>query len=265
MEPWHEPHPLQSVRLKIGRAEQHLKAIDGYVDKYKAAAPYNIVYNLNSEKTFQEGRLYAKFPPFLEFGIAVGEFAYQLRSALDNLVYALARPNFPGSFGSRERERAEKSTMFPILLVENRDAILGRIAHVASATKDAVFEAIDKHQPYKNGNRAEYHVLSVLEEINIRDKHRVINAATANITIQTDNIPEGVELRQGSVDNREVVVRIPAHLNAEADFHPRFSFQIILPVGRPAGGVSIYALRPIHEYVRDKVMPDFTGFFPPEP
>jgi hypothetical protein len=265
MQRWREPHPLHSTRLKIKRAEAHLKTIESYVPKYEALNPYGIAYQLNADKTFHEGRLQARIPPFLDFGILAGEFAYQLRSALDNLIYALSSPNFPGKFGNPIREKAERSAFFAICRTKNDSAVRGGIAYVADDIREQVFDTIDKHQPYKAGNRAPYHLISALDEINIRDKHRVLNAVTGSITISTDNLPEGVQVfKGGSAGHDEVVVRLPANLDPERDFNPRLSFNIILPVGRPAGGMRIETLRVMYEHIRDKVIPDFVGFFPPE-
>ena len=265
MHPWEEPHPRQSTRLKIRWAEKHLDTIDSYIPKYKALNPVGVVYDLNADKTFYEGRLNARFPPFLDFGVEIGEFAYQLRSALDNLVYALSSANFPGEFGSTEREQAEKVPFFNISRIQNDSAIRGGIKFVADEIREEVFAAIDKHQPYKRGDRADFHQLSMLDELNVRDKHRIVNAAASNITIDNGSLPEGIEVMGGRADHGDVIVRIPAHLDPERDFSPRLSFQIILRVGRPAGGIDLAWLRGIHDYVRDILIPDFVQFFPPEP
>lgn len=43
-------------------------------------------YQLTPDGTFCEGRLVAKFPPFLDFGVEIGELVYQLRSALGHVI-----------------------------------------------------------------------------------------------------------------------------------------------------------------------------------
>ena len=264
-EPWHEPHPLQSPRLKIKWAEKHLDTIDSYIPKFEAVEPLGLGYQLNAEGTFYEGRLSAKYPPFLDFGVEIGEFAYQLRSALDNVIYALSSPNFPGEPLSAQRGRAERVPFFAICRDQNADAIRSRIAFVADDIKEQVFEAIDKHQPYKLGDRAELHQLAVLDELNIRDKHRIVNATTSNITIDSRSVPSGVEVISGNANHGDIVVRVPGHLDPERDFQPHISFEIILQLGRPAEGIRLAALRGIYDYVREEVLPDFAGFFPAEP
>ena len=264
MELWHEPHPLEGVRLKIKWAGKHMDTIDELLVKYQESDPLSLTYTLDEAGTFHEGRLDAKFPPFLDFGPEVGEFAYQLRSALDNVVYALSVENLPGEFGSPEREAAERVPFFAIRRTQNESAIRQHISFVDEGIREAVFAAIDKHQPYQRGEEAEYHPLAVLDEINLRDKHRIVNAATSNITISTEDLADGIEVVSGNANAGDVIVRVPVGLDPAEAFHPRLSFQVILRVGRPDGGVEVTSLRGIHTYVEEEVMPDFIGFFPSE-
>ena len=264
MEPWHEPHPLEGVRLKIKWAEKHMDAIDSFIPKYEELHPVGIRYILDEASGYYEGRLVAKHPPFLDFGLEVGEFAYQLRSALDNIVFALSLPGLPGEFGSSEREAAERVPFFAIRQTENESAIRQNIRFVDESIREAVYTAIEKHQPYQRGEQVESHPLSVLDEINLRDKHRIVNAAAGNITVSTEGLTEGIEVVGGRANTGDVIVRVPASLDPQEAFHPRLSFQVILQVGRPAGGVEVASLRGIHQYVQDELMLDFIGFFPSE-
>ncbi len=128
------PHPLDGPILKIKRAKKHLEELDGLLSTYTAANPYGVRRNLNSEKTFYEYRLIAVFPPFLDFGVVIPEFAYQLRSALDQIIYALSV--FPAGLTAFELERAERSVGFPIRMPNNAGIVEGRLKYVPDTIRD---------------------------------------------------------------------------------------------------------------------------------
>src|SRR5689334_16894336 len=108
LEPWRDQHPLEGPFLMLKRAKNHLETLDKYLVEFDALNPHRVTSQLNSDKTFHECRLIAQFPPFLDFWLAIGEFCYQVRSALDQIAYSLCV--FPATLSPIERAKAESSS-----------------------------------------------------------------------------------------------------------------------------------------------------------
>ncbi len=267
IELWRETHPIEGPIFKLKWAEKHLKTIDEYLIKYEALNPTSMVCKLNADKTFYECSLSSLTPPFLDFGIAIGEFSYQVRSAMDHIIYALAE--FPASLSPRDLDRAERTTSFPISLVRNDSFIDSQIQYVRASIRPAVRKVVDAVQPYQRGNRdqARTDPLALLDEVNRIDKHRVFRGTKVNIHIDRANIAPGIKvLATGSTNHGDVFAWIPANLDPKVEFYPRVSFEVVLPVIGPSGGmVRMGSLGIVHNCVRNFILPQFVSFFDPLP
>lgn len=262
--PWREAHPLEGVIRKIWWAYKHLEVIDRDLDAYETLHPHSVITNLNAEETFHECRLRSVMPPPIEVGIRIGEFAYQLRSALDQIVFALSV--FPPELTSRDLERAERSTSFPIMKIPNESYILGQLGRIPEDRRPRIWEIIDSLQPYQRGDGVERDLLAILDELNVRDKHRILKPTGVVVHINREHLAEGIEiLADGSANTSDVIARVPAHLDPKTEFYPRVSVEEVIPIPRPAGGVYLAVLSDIYKRVRDGVLPPFLEFFPPLP
>lgn len=262
LEPWREIHPLESPLRKIRRAEKHVEAINGYIALWESLDPNSLVINLSADRTLHECRLVAKFPPFHDFGIALGEFAYQLRSALDQIVFALSDFN---NLSKKELEDAESRTSFPILTRRNDNAIQKRLRFVPDRTRERAWKAVDFAQPYQRGDLAEQHGLAVLNQLSIRDKHRILDPVADGFRFNRDGINPEVWIAEGSVNDGDVVARVPSHLDPQVELDGRFSREITIPLSHPEGGVSIHRVGEIYGYVAFEVLPRFFELFDPLP
>lgn len=259
---WQNPHPLDGVFLKVRRANKHLETLNALIEKYQAAKPYTMRGELNPKTGFFEYRLVALFPPFLDFGIAIGEFAYQLRSALDQMIFSLAV--FPASLAGKDLSRAHRSTSFPICLVDNPTFVAGQLKFVPDAIRDLVAAAIDPFQPYHGGDTAERWLLAVLEEIYAWDKHRIPKPAGGMVHINTKDIPPDIHvLIDGNVDTGDVFALVKSTLDPKVDFEPRVTTEIKVDIPRPVGGVGVTELWRIYEMVEDGILPAIAQFHPP--
>lgn len=266
-ERWREPHPLEGPIFKLKRAEKHLETIDDYLAKYEALNPTSFICKLNADETFYECTLHSLTPPFLDFGIAIGEFTYQVRSSLDHIIYALA--DFPASLTERDRDNAERLTSFPITLVPNDDFIDGRVKYVRGLIRSDVRKVVDGVQPYKRGNidQARTHPLALLDELDRFDKHRVFRTLEVTVHINRKGLAHGIKtVAMGSVKNGEIFAWIPANLDPKIEFYPRVAKDVVLPVTGPSGGkVKMESLGIVHNYVRNNILPRFVRFFDPLP
>lgn len=103
--------------------------------------------------------------PPIRLQLVIGDFAHNLRSALDHLA---------GWLVVRNRGVPTKDTAFPILLRRPRGPL--QITPRIGVEPMALIESL---QPYQTPDRAERHKLAVLREINNTDKHRSLFLATS--------------------------------------------------------------------------------------
>lgn len=155
--------PLGGVRLKMARAQHHFDAVQAEITAYIEAEPYEVVAEHNAETDEYIGRVKLHREPAPQWGITLAESAYQLRSALDLLVYQLAGlgPNGPG-----------RKTAFPIFYdsvayARDRNKYLNGVPDEDRAI-------IDSLQPYHRGDDAETDPLARLEWLTNEDKHRLV-------------------------------------------------------------------------------------------
>ncbi len=245
---WTPRHPLDGPRMKIVRAESHLKRLDAALGKYRQLKPYRLDVETRDKERVYVYRIDAVVEPPRDLGLLVGEIAYHLRSALDQIIWPL-------SGAESLSEQAQRRVTFPIF----KDRNPGLWEQNLNGVKDNVRDVVNGFQPYIDGERAEYHRLWVLNEIATFDRHRFIHMANGVTTVPK---VAGIEVSTGRLNDGDVVAVATFDSHPKETFEPYVTFDVMLPVGRPDGGVRIAALRDIHEYVRDKVLPAFVRFFP---
>jgi hypothetical protein len=82
--------------LRLRRASENLQSIETEVGRWREEHPYRTYVHFDEQSG--EKRIIAEVfrQPSAELGLLVGDFVYQLRSALDNLVNDLAQANRSG-------------------------------------------------------------------------------------------------------------------------------------------------------------------------
>ncbi len=266
LEPWRDQHPLEGPFLKLQRAQKHLETLDEYLVKFEALQPHGLSAQLDADQSFHEVRLQAMFGPFLDFWTIIGEFCYQVRSSLDQIIYALAV--FPDSMSERDRSRAERETAFPIGLIrqKNDSGVRGRLIHIPKPSRERVFKIVDSVQPYQRGDRdaANLDPLALLDELNILDKHRTFKLLPVTVHIDLIDLAPGIRtISLGSAGHGDIIAWVPANLDPEVDFYPRVTVEVVLPVTRHGGFVHMSNLGLIHNRMRDEILPQFKQFFWP--
>jgi hypothetical protein len=161
---------LGRVTLKLQRADEHLAILNDRVAALKAENR-DIVCKFDPHAGECVLRVSGKPPP-IEWGVILSEWAHLMRSALDNLVYAVVRGH-----GATPHDRSE----FPIYRDEPRytEGIQARIDGVKGHERTF----IDETQPFQVGEPwSEFDPLWQLHRLNNIDKHRLLHAAyVANI------------------------------------------------------------------------------------
>jgi hypothetical protein len=165
---------LSGCRAKLDRAWAHRKTLDREIKTHIDRRAYGVVGYLNPKT----GRKQIDFeilepnPPI--WGVIVGDFCHNLRSALDHLVYELS--------GHR------RMTQFPIFTSIDDYLVpddCGRIKRdqLLRGVPERDRAIIDGYQPYQRGaENASHDPLAILSSLNNADKHRVINSSVAHMS-----------------------------------------------------------------------------------
>jgi hypothetical protein len=157
--------PFSSALGKIARAGKHLDALDCEIRAVLESKPYSLSRGEFDPTTGDEIiRIKVGQPLPDEWSDVLGDFASNLRKALDHLVYELA--------GKPERGK----TAFPIFRVAT-EYFGEREKYLAGVGKGAR-TVIDNYQPYHRSNPDD-DPLAIIAWLDNADKHRDVHAAFA--------------------------------------------------------------------------------------
>jgi hypothetical protein len=166
-------HPLDGARAKLGRAKEHIAALATNVRSYVESAPIRVDQREEREdqKRLIRWVATASSDPPAKLGLIVGDWANNVRAALDYTVYELVR--------RETNEDDPRSTQFPITTsrAQYLDQARGRLRGVP-AWSLPVFEGL---QPFQDGAEAPDHPLAILADVSNRDKHRLLHTAAMQV------------------------------------------------------------------------------------
>lgn len=209
---------MRSVQLKLGRAHIQLQALGMLISGWVSRNP------ITADCELREGRLGFKLiqnkftepPPLEEWGLIAGEIIHNIRSSLDNLVYALARTH-------RDPPNKPQRLAFPIYQDKAEFKKNGRrnIDQLPSAAADL----IEKIQPFNRDGSPALNIpdrdpLVLLNNLSNADKHRVPHLVliapteiSHNVSVQfyseddaMANTPPDVEAWAGPLDPNVVLL-----------------------------------------------------------
>lgn len=167
---------LEGIRLKLERAEHHLDRLEAEVGAYNRRHPYFVPAELEAQDDgWFIARLVVREPPDPRWGVRVGEFVHNARSALDYLVWWLVESN---------KRKPTGDNQFPMFTAvpatdkdraERRRALKRRLKGVPDEQR-ALIEAL---QPYTGGHvhRRPKLALTWLSVLSNTDKHRYLHPA----------------------------------------------------------------------------------------
>jgi hypothetical protein len=175
---------LEAAEAKLRRAELHFQTLDTLAVDFRSDA-----YRVESEKDWPKSNEILIFaeplrePPSVEWGPIIGDIVHNLRSALENAIWALSvaysgpAPKHPLPKGSRWAD-----VRFPITL-RARDW-KGDCAHGLWAIDPKLWTPIKELQPFSTGQNApEREPLAVLHELSNIDKHAYPHLVNATIEL----------------------------------------------------------------------------------
>lgn len=163
MEPFTKP-PLWSARFKLVRAEEHL---DSVVKTLRAFAygDCQLVPEKDTERHAIFLRVCLPKPPD-SLASVIGDFLFNVRSALDHIVYRLVLMNEP--------ERASNRNAFPICSSADNFAEALKGKRLDGVPEKAV-TLIESLQPYEGRENP----LRTLDDLHNVDKHKSLHLTTA--------------------------------------------------------------------------------------
>lgn len=235
--------PLTYLQFKTVRAKEHLDEIDAEVRKIFDPEPYAITRQDRSKEQRHIIRVQSKAIP-IQIPQLVGEFAFCLRSGLDQLAWALARQNV---------QCPRRETSFPI-----RDSAVKGLGDAVKDIPAAAVSVIDALQPYQRGNAFRNHPLWILNRLCNIDKHRTLAVRCTEIKGRVLGVSESdwiwKDLDYG------VEIRVDIRNRNKVKFEPA-SPELILgePVPNCYGVFEIGITKLIHDFVRDDVIPKFSA------
>jgi hypothetical protein len=167
---------LESAKLKLGRVPKYIDAIEASIRTYAAGATHEFVTDADGK---QKINIISQPPP--EISVLSGEVVYQIRSALDHLVFDLVKLN-PGvvSIDPLWDEHCE----FPLWISAPRGATppldQNHFKRCLPGISAQAFEFIESMQPYypSGAPNTWFRFLAKLSNI---DKHRHLNLTTTRI------------------------------------------------------------------------------------
>jgi len=158
---------LAGVRRKLDRAQHHFNDLHARIKTSLTAKPDGETINPELD---EDGKTITLRLPSVQaldpdLPLIVGDCLHNLRSALDHLVFQLAKLN-----GATSKDATK--TSFPVALTSaefNRKS-----KNFAAILTPAALTAIEDLQPYKTSNPAATGYLWLLSQLDIIDKHRLL-------------------------------------------------------------------------------------------
>ena len=217
-----------------------------------AAKPYTVIEKTDFEKVLHIVRIEIAPTPEV-IAMLFGDFVCCLRSSLDQLAWRLAHLPPVRTF-TRTQER---QINFPIFEMRNATYDDRR-----KLFPPAVADIIDSLQPYLRGNAFRDDPLWQLNELWTLDKHRTIPTLPYALNVgfpgtgwqrfvHIDRLTYDLEVRFPLAFAWTYPVNLKPNVSVEILFGETNIFEI--PLTR---------LGEINDFVRNEVIPRFTGFFP---
>ncbi len=208
--------------LKLKRADRHLAEFEESLGAYYARRPIHLEGHFDEPQSQWVTTIRVTEVPPAGLGPIIGDIAHNLRSALDQLTWQLARLHTASPY---------KRTQFPIFTDAATYAADGARMVQSLAPEHAAF--IERLQPYHEANPAKtlLHGLNTLSNV---DKHREMHFANsalmgASLTIQMTGGGVGfgaLELVFGQFTDGSEVARLHDVVRGVAGEAPRFEIGI---------------------------------------
>ena len=243
------PPSLVDPYLKTERAKEHLETLRNELGAFDKSKPYSFTFEEDVKNSRYRIKFELKDIPF-QVPLIAGDLFYCLRSALDQMVFSLAKLT----------TRDPHGTQFPILDVFNKDSIRRFKQQTCGVPADAR-QIIESLQPYHGPNTAavKSRLLWRLNAICNIDKHRRIPASGIAMDFNFPNAPASL---RGLVEfEQDNAVSVPLRFKSQMAFDPEVVFQVLFGDMNAGVEITFEGIERIYNFVANRVIPKFTGFF----
>lgn len=231
---------------KIRWAKIHLERLGAEVSSFTPAKAYTLTRYDDIENQRHIARFELADIP-AEICLLAGDAVYNMRAALDQTVWALAR-----------LKGIPTGTQFPIIEVWNSEG-RRRFKRQVVGVPDAAFHEIQTLQPYHRGDAFKSHPLWRLDEICNLDKHRRIPAHGTAM----DGTIWGVSPADTTLEKSDecLIVSVPLARKDKLQFDPTTT--VTVAFGGDMSGITetFETLIEIYNFVALDVLPRFDRFF----
>jgi hypothetical protein len=177
-------HPLDGPRAKIRRAEKHLQEFEAERQTWIKSSPYAILPYPNADKTKWTVRSHridteVKAEQFV-WGLIIGDYVHALRSALDQLAWALVTV----ANNHAPPKEDERRIAFPIITTHPKE-FWGNVTVGHLKLEQALM--IEGFQPYRAIGLEKTTPLADLNTLWNADKHKVITPT--KVTLSSSDPP----------------------------------------------------------------------------
>ena len=158
---------IEAVQLKLDRADRHIAELERELDSYYATRPIYLEGSFDAATSQWVTIVRVTREPPAELGPIIGDIAHNLRSALDQVTWQLARLATPDPY---------ERTQFPILTVDGDWERVGARMVQSLRSEHAAF--IELLQPYHD-DEPKQTLLYALSRLSNVDKHREVHFANS--------------------------------------------------------------------------------------
>ena len=168
-------HALEGARLKVVRAQEHLKALQAELDSFFQTHDHTFVTHRKGDQIAVEALGVLDIPQ--RFGLLIGDAAANLRTALDYVLWELAVRFFDPACDISDHED-RRLTTFPIATSATDHGYRDRLNRLEKRKiPTAAIDVIKSVQPHVAG----YEPMGWLHHLVNQDKHRSLTGILAFI------------------------------------------------------------------------------------
>jgi hypothetical protein len=169
---------LTSTYAKLGRAEDHYKIVDDEIRTWINSGDNTFTVERGAYDTrfgivvhFHEPK-----PDFLRWTLMIADCVFNLRCALDHLVYAV------GKLETRENPTSDVDKNY-FVIADTEPEFWGESKKKLRGLSCTVVSAIERLQPYRRPHPIIPPALNILRRFSNADKHRLLQMAGAGIAM----------------------------------------------------------------------------------
>jgi len=247
---------LKDPVLELIRAKEHLDGLEAELRMFHTSNPTEVSLKVNPANGLKVIHVKLPIPP-ARLGLIAGDVFFALRAALDHLMWQLCLFT---------TETPTRRTEFPCAWsFDEREGKRGTDARLREAMKEippAAADEVKALQPYHRGKAYKDDPLWQIDELCNIAKHMTIPLSHGMVEFKTPIKAADVE-EWGMPHLGEVLFVLTREGSAKVQLHPQAKSSVVFGSRNLGIEVAIGAIRTLHDYVGNTVLPRFIRFFEP--